>query len=144
LAGWIGSMTMGTGQFCTKPGLLLLPETAAEAAVEALPRLTSQVAPSAGMLTESMRDGFVAKRDEVAGSEGVDVLVAGDGANPPAPGVLRVRAAELSGDSAAIRTEMFGPAAVLITYADSAELEQALDLLGGQLTGTIHSADGED
>lgn len=144
LAGWIGSMTMGTGQFCTKPGLLLLPETAAEAAVEALPRLTSQVAPSAGMLTESIRDGFVAKRDEVAGSEGVDVLVAGDGANPPAPGVLRVRAAELSGDSAAIRTEMFGPAAVLITYADSAELEQALDLLGGQLTGTIHSADGED
>ena len=144
LAGWIGSMTMGTGQFCTKPGLLLLPETAAEAAVEALPRLAAEVAPAAGMLTESIRDGFVAKRDEVAGSEGVDVLVAGDGANPPAPGVLRVRAAELSGDSAAIRTEMFGPAAVLITYADSAELEQALDLLGGQLTGTIHSADGED
>jgi NADP-dependent aldehyde dehydrogenase len=144
LAGWIGSMTMGTGQFCTKPGLLLLPETATEAAETALPRLASEVAPSAGMLTASIRDGFVAKRDEVAGSEGVDVLVAGDGANPPAPGVLRVRAAELSGDAAAIRTEMFGPAAVLITYADTAELEQALDLLGGQLTGTIHSADGED
>ena len=144
LAGWIGSMTMGTGQFCTKPGLLLLPEAAAEAAETALPRLASEVAPSVGMLTESIRDGFVAKRDEVAGSEGVDVLVAGDGANPPAPGVLRVRAAELSDDAAAIRTEMFGPAAVLITYADTAELEQALDLLGGQLTGTIHSADGED
>lgn len=144
LAGWMGSMTMGVGQFCTKPGLLLLPETAAEAAQTALPRLASEVAPAAGMLTESIRDGFVANRDAVAGSTDVDVLVAGDAANPPAPGVLQVRGADLTEDSPAIRTEMFGPAAVLITYADDAELERVLDLLGGQLTGTIHSADGED
>lgn len=144
LSGWMGSLTMGVGQFCTKPGLLLLPESAAESAAESLPKFAAEVPAAAGMLTESIRDGFVENRDAVAASDDVDVLVAGDAANPPAPGVLRVRAADLGEDSAAIRTEMFGPAAVLITYADTAELARVLDLLGGQLTGTIHSQDGED
>lgn len=144
LAGWMGSMTMGVGQFCTKPGLLLLPEEGAETASRVLPELAAGVDPSPGMLTESIRDGFVAHREEVAGSADVSVLVTGDASNPPSPGVLSVRAADLGEDSAVLRTEMFGPAAVLITYADSAELEKVLDLLGGQLTGTIHSDDGED
>ncbi|WP_029089339.1 aldehyde dehydrogenase family protein [Brevibacterium album] len=144
LTGWIGSMTMGVGQFCTKPGLLLLPEAGAEAAARVLPGAASAAALGTGMLTESIRDGFVANRDAVAASADVSVLVAGDAANPPAPGVLTVRAADLDEDAAAVRTEMFGPAAVLITYADTAELDRVLGLLGGQLTGTIHSEDGED
>ncbi|WP_291796931.1 aldehyde dehydrogenase (NADP(+)) [Brevibacterium sp.] len=144
LAGWMGSLTMGVGQFCTKPGLLLLPEAGAEAAARVLPGLAAEADLGAGMLTEAIRDGFVVNREAVAASDGVSVLVEGSAENPPAPGVLSVRAAELGEDSEVVRREMFGPAAVLITYADAEELERVLGLLGGQLTGTLHSADGED
>ena len=43
----------------------------------------------------------------------------------------------------ALAEEMFGPASLLVRCRNSGELLAVLKSLGGQLTGTIHAAEGE-
>ena len=61
--GFVASFTLGAGQFCTKPGILLLPEHSR--LPERLAELTKQV-PAARMLTGKIADGYRARIDEVA------------------------------------------------------------------------------
>nr|WP_306427777.1 MULTISPECIES: aldehyde dehydrogenase (NADP(+)) [unclassified Brevibacterium] len=144
LSGFAGSLTNGVGQFCTNPGMVFLPAAAATQANAELPALLAAQDMGAGMLTEGIAHNFTVHRDEVAAAPGVTTEVAGDNANPPAPAILTIAAADLSADHPALHTEMFGPAAVIITYANREELIETIGLLGGQLTGTLHNEDGED
>jgi NADP-dependent aldehyde dehydrogenase len=144
LSGFAGSMTLGLGQFCTKPGLLFLPEEARERAGVELPGLLSGRPGAAAMLSGSVHEGFLSHRATVRAAAGVTTLVAGDEADPPAPALLAVAAAVLGPDSPVLSCEMFGPAAVLVTYSSQQELLDVLGRLPGQLTGGIHAEDGED
>ena len=149
LEGFAASMTLGLGQFCTKPGLLLLPAAAVEQAAAALPRLLDKPGDTPAMLSEDIRDGFLRSRDGLSGAAEVRTLVQGsDGATgddlAPRPTVLAVDAAGLTVGSPVLQDEMFGPAAVLVSCASPAEALRVVELLSGQLTGTIHSEPGED
>jgi NADP-dependent aldehyde dehydrogenase len=55
--GFVESFTLGTGQFCTKPGLLLAPRGAGVA--EAVAAVVQEMKPSGWMLTEAIRDHYV-------------------------------------------------------------------------------------
>jgi NADP-dependent aldehyde dehydrogenase len=140
--GFVASMTLGVGQFCTKPGVLLVPR---DAGLE--PLVVEAVRASAGgeMLDDKIRNGFfdglggLAERDDVE-------LLAGDPtrAEVPTPTVYATDAAALLAHPAELLEEHFGPAALLVRY-DSAE--QALDVaraLEGQLTATVQGADDDE
>jgi len=135
-AGFVGSYTLGSGQFCTKPGLLFAP-AGSNAAAEVAKALRA-ASPSAHMLTEtiarSARAGLV--RLENAGATVVDVV---DG---PALG-RRAPAAVLEAPINALRKgselleECFGPVALVVEYADHTELARAVTQMQGSLAASV-------
>jgi NADP-dependent aldehyde dehydrogenase len=136
-AGLAASITGGVGQFCTKPGLVILPASpAGDALREALQAALSGV-DGGPMLTGGIRSGYLAGVSERSGVAGVRTLLAADaGAGFAAsPALLSLPATEVS---APLLEECFGPAAVCLTYADESEVDGVLALLDGSLTATVH------
>ncbi|MEV5987879.1 aldehyde dehydrogenase family protein [Streptomyces sp. NPDC052051] len=141
--GFVGSFTLGAGQFCTKPGLLLVP--AGHDAARVVGDALAQAAPRSVMLTE-----------EIAASveRGLGDLVAAGAAVvrdvPGADGGWGARAAVLSAPISALRTgsrlleECFGAVALVVEYADEREVRAALGVLQGSLAGTVVTGDDAD
>jgi NADP-dependent aldehyde dehydrogenase len=141
-AGLAGSYTLGQGQFCTKPGLVLIP---AGPAGDNLAQLTTDAASAvaAGALLDArMREHFLAGFAERAGLPGVRVLVqaaaapTGDAPEAVRAGLLEAAAADLADG---LLDECFGPVTVLVRYRDAADAESVLARVGGSLTATLHA-----
>jgi NADP-dependent aldehyde dehydrogenase len=145
--GWAASFTLGNGQFCTKPGLALVP---------------------AGEAGDAVRDAALAKIEAFAGGwllnrsihAAYDVGVARLGAVPGAvvhrgpmtegsqgfavtPVLVEVGTDALAEFASPLLDECFGPAAVLARYRDEPELLGALERMEGSLTASVHLAEGE-
>ncbi|WP_426363261.1 aldehyde dehydrogenase (NADP(+)) [Streptomyces sp. E-08] len=143
-AGLAGSLTLGAGQFCTKPGFVLAPR--GEDGDRFLAALTAAVSDTepAVMLDRRMRDAFVAGVAERAALAGVDTPVTpgAGGAHTVSAGVLAVDAAALSGDGhRLLLEECFGPVTVVARYSTREEVTAVLGLLPGNLTATLHIAE---
>lgn len=143
LTGYAASFTMGMGQFCTKPGLLFVPDTLAEEDLRAVLEPALAKAPLAELLTPGLRESFGQARDEVAALKGVTTLVPGSDDEVPAPTVLLIDADAVTCNPEVLHREMFGPATVVIRYRHADELPELAALLEGQLTATVH-ADAPD
>ncbi|MGW0928256.1 aldehyde dehydrogenase (NADP(+)) [Streptomyces sp. NPDC002644] len=146
-AGLAASMTLGAGQFCTKPGFVLVPEGApGDGLVKAL---TEAVAGAGAgvMLDHRMRDAFVAGVAERAELPGVQAPVrpGPDGDHQVAPGFLTVPADRLAaGDGhEALLEECFGPVTVVARYGSEDEAAAVLGRLPGNLTATLHLGSDE-
>ncbi|WP_262401301.1 aldehyde dehydrogenase (NADP(+)) [Actinomadura sp. CNU-125] len=142
--GLTASANLGVGQFCVKPGLVLVP---AGSAIAARMAELVRAVPSGTMLTDGIRTAFddgVAAR---AALPGVTVAATGEPAGDrTAAASLLTAPASLLHDSAAaelLLDECFGPTTVLVPYADEAELFGVLDVLPGSLTGTVHTGDDD-
>ncbi|MFE9094951.1 aldehyde dehydrogenase (NADP(+)) [Streptomyces sp. NPDC007264] len=141
-AGLAGSMTLGMGQFCTKPGLVLAPAGAAgDRFVKSLTEAVSAV--DAGVLLDHrMRDTFVAGIGERTGLPDVDspVTPGAGGEHAVSPGFLTVPAERLTAEGAhdLLLEECFGPVTVIVRYEDAAQAYAVLSRLPGNLTATVH------
>ena len=142
--GFVGSMTMGVGQFCTKPGLVFVPEDDAQDVEQIIGATLEGVEFPGKMLNDRICEGFIEARQHLEKLPTVSAIASGDDVDPPAPAVFHAKAADLAEDSEVLHTEMFGPGAVIIGYRSAEELQRVLSDLPGQLTGTIHSEEGED
>jgi NADP-dependent aldehyde dehydrogenase len=138
--GFVGSFTLGVGQFCTKPGLLFVP--AGHRVVDAITDRTRQVA-AGELLYDKIADGYGSTLDELRQTDGVRVLVDGGAADglSTAPSLLAVDGAHFLTHSDALLTECFGPTSVLVEYASADELTAALSTLEGSLTTTVQGTD---
>lgn len=138
--GYVASATLGTGQFCTKPGLMFVPAGAEQLRSELAKRIAA--VPAGPMLNDSIRDAY---HDEIARRRDDDRLsLIGEGApgdHPGVPVLFGVAASDLDGE---LLEECFGPSALVVEYADAADLRVALERLGGQLTASVHAGDGDD
>jgi NADP-dependent aldehyde dehydrogenase len=134
-AGFAGSMALGVGQFCTKPGLLFVP---ADSPIPALVAERLREVAGAPMLNERIRSGFGEALSALASHEVVEVLAGSvDPGADPAPTLLRTSAAEILADPRPLTAEVFGPAALVVEYTDDEELLAAARTLEGQLTATV-------
>ncbi|MFI1764787.1 aldehyde dehydrogenase (NADP(+)) [Streptomyces sp. NPDC020800] len=146
-AGLAGSMTLGVGQFCVKPGLVLVPSGAAgDGLVKALTDAVSDT--EAGVLLDHrMRDDFVAGVFERMQLAEVDSPVTpGAGSeHTVSPGFLTVPAARLAaqGSYDLLLEECFGPVTVVVRYEDEGEAKAVLSRLPGNLTATVHLSAAE-
>lgn len=144
-AGQIGgglakAVTLGTGQFCVKPGLVLAPE--GEAGDELVSTLASKLgeAETGVLLDARMRDAFLAGVQARTGLAGVEAPVnAGEGQeNSVAAGFLTVPARQLANDSHdLLLEECFGPVTVVARYSGADEVSAVLSQLPGNLTATV-------
>jgi NADP-dependent aldehyde dehydrogenase len=146
-AGLAGSMTLGVGQFCVKPGLVLAP--AGEAGERLVKSLTDAVSDTdAGVLLDHrMRDNFVAGVAERAGLPDVEspVTPGAGGEHTVSAGFLTVPASRLAreGEHDLLLEECFGPVTVVARYEDEAEVRSVLSRLPGNLTATVQLSTDE-
>ncbi|MEV6023340.1 aldehyde dehydrogenase (NADP(+)) [Streptomyces sp. NPDC052036] len=140
--GLAGSMTLGVGQFCVKPGLVLAPTGAAgDRLVKSLSEAVDGV--GAGVLLDHrMRDNFLSGIAERAGLPDVESPVApgAGGEHTVSPGFLTVPAGKLTAEGAydLLLEECFGPVTVVARYEDESEAHSVLSRLPGNLTATVH------
>lgn len=146
-AGLAGSVTQGVGQFCVKPGFVLVPGGAAgDTLVKAL---TDAVSDSeAGVLLDHrMRDNFLAGVRERAALTGVDAPVTpGAGSDHTvSAGFLTLPAALLAADGEhdLLLEECFGPVTVVARYESADEIAAVLSRLPGNLTATLQVSAAE-
>ncbi|MFC4497278.1 aldehyde dehydrogenase (NADP(+)) [Streptomyces ovatisporus] len=146
-AGLAGSMTMGTGQFCTKPGFVLAPE--GEAGDRLLDALREKVTEAArGPLLDSrMRESFlegVGARAELEGVEAPVLAGAGEDEHTVGAGFLTVPAGRIGQPQyELLLEECFGPVTVVARYRDEDEVSAVLSRLPGNLTATLQLSGGE-
>lgn len=143
-SGYVGSCTLGVGQFCTSPGLLFLP---AGHGLEGELRSAADV-PAAQMLYPGIGQAFASGVERLRKLPGIETLAGpatiGDVGTEPAPAVLlRTTAAELVADPDPLLEECFGPVSVVVEYADDDELLRAAALVSGSLTASIHAEESD-
>lgn len=147
-AGLAGAMTLGTGQFCVKPGLVLAPQ--GPGGDQLVKTLVAAVSDSeAGVLLDHrMRDNFVAGVAERAELPDVDAPVTpgAGGEHTVSAGFLTVPARHLAASGAhdLLLEECFGPVTVVARYADEAEVSAVLSRLPGNLSATLQLSAAEE
>jgi NADP-dependent aldehyde dehydrogenase len=145
--GLAGSMTMGVGQFCTKPGFVLAP--AGAAGDRLLKSLVAGVSDTdAGVLLDHrMRDHFLAGIEERTRLADVEspVTPGAGGEHTVSAGFLTVPASRLAagGEYDVLIEECFGPVTVVARYESADEITAVLSRLPGNLTATLHLSEGE-
>jgi len=137
LSGYVASFSLGAGQFCTQPGVLLLP-----AGVIDRDDLRTVVGaqPAARLLNDRIDATYKEGLKALSGRPDVEVIAEGarepDGARTPS--LLRTTAASLVADSEHLLAECFGPVSLVAEYDEEIQLIEVADALEGQLTATIH------
>jgi NADP-dependent aldehyde dehydrogenase len=143
-----GSCLMGTGQFCTNPGLVFLIAGRETDAFMTLVRDRFAAAPVGTLLGEGvlrhLERGLAALRD--AGAEVVTGGTTGGGKGVSYSNtLLRVSGDKFLVNAKALQTEAFGNSSLFVVVRDPVQLVEAAGTLEGNLTGTIYSAtDGRD
>ena len=144
-AGYVASFTLGTGQFCTKPGLLFLPR--GHGLDAALARAVGDVGP-APMLAARIYNAFTDGTAELAAHKDIRTITSGvDGPGAgswAAPALFATTAKAVLDDPARLTAECFGPASIVVEYDGVDELLASLATVEGSLTATIHGEPGED
>ncbi len=138
---FVESLTLGAGQFCTNPGLVFAVEgpgldafTAAVA--EAITTNTGAV-----MLTGGIAHNYVVAGAALAARDGVAEVAHGRRPDGVASGCARLLTVEGSRFvvDPELQAEVFGATSLLVRCADTDELTEAVRVLEGQLTATVHA-----
>jgi alpha-ketoglutaric semialdehyde dehydrogenase len=141
----VESITLGMGQFCTKPGLLLLCDApGANVFRDALAEGMRRVA-SAPLLHRGIADSYAAGCGAVIERRGITVLARAG--NPAAHGhgaaLLVETDAQTLLDDPALRHEVFGPFSMIVRCTGPEECQRVLRVLGGQLTASVFGGETE-
>ncbi len=143
--GMLGSCTLGVGQFCTQPGLLILERSAeAETFVARLSTLFAEAAEGV-MLTSGIHHAYVNGLVARAAQKNVRVLAQAKTSGEPnraTPTLFATEAAVfLANDS--LQEEIFGPSSLVVWCAHREERDRVVTALHGSLTATIHGTDDD-
>ncbi|MDX1621807.1 MAG: aldehyde dehydrogenase (NADP(+)) [Nitriliruptorales bacterium] len=143
--GFVGSMTLGTGQFCTKPGLLFIPSGAAELETAIVERLRAQ--DPAPMLNAGLLGAWEDGVRRWASLDELEVLIP---LEPVEEGGTWVRPALVAATaerfilSDVLHDECFGPVAIIVRYDDRADLVAALRSVPGTLAAGVHGSPDDE
>ncbi|MDI5934852.1 aldehyde dehydrogenase (NADP(+)) [Halomonas kalidii] len=141
--GFVGSLNMGAGQFCTNPGLVIGVKGAAldafvAAAAEAVGGSAAQT-----MLTPGIHAAYADGVGQLAGeAREIARAPAGEGPHQCQTALFATRAGDFLA-SEALQAEVFGAASLVIECDDLAEMHAVAEALEGQLTATLQLDDGD-
>lgn len=138
-AAYVASLTMGAGQFCTNPGLVLAIEGSGLEAFVAAATAAVEAANAQTMLTAGISKAYAEGVAALASAPGVETLGQGaSGQSTQGGAVLFRTSAEAFLADKAMGHEVFGASSIVVVCRDAAELETVLEGLEGQLTATLH------
>lgn len=133
------SVTLGVGQFCTKPGVLVgIDADATRKFTGAMAELMKTASPAA-LLHAGVHSGYLEGLKQVSHVPGV--RVAATGSEPSTTQViptLFLTDADTFMAHERLGQELFGPSAVLVTTSSKEQMMRIARKLEGHLTATIH------
>jgi alpha-ketoglutaric semialdehyde dehydrogenase len=143
--GFVGSLTMGAGQFCTNPGLVIAidgPELDqfTQTAAKALEGVGTQT-----MLTPGIFEAYCSGVDQLKSNPNVTQVGAGQSSDQPnqcQAGLFVTTAAQFLSDER-LTDEVFGASSLVVKCADVAEYVNVAEHLEGQLTATLQLDEGD-
>ncbi|MGI9018103.1 MAG: aldehyde dehydrogenase (NADP(+)) [Euzebya sp.] len=139
----LGSCLLGEGQFCTKPGLVILPAGEnGERVAEGLAQALKAHRPSHPLLYPGIDRGFEQGVRAIADLDGVR-LVSAPKSGQGTPAVLCHATVAAVVANSSLRQELFGPATVVVVATD-AQMRQLIEVLDPALTATLQVTDDED
>ncbi|AWK88761.1 aldehyde dehydrogenase (NADP(+)) [Azospirillum thermophilum] len=143
--GFVGSLTMGAGQFCTNPGLVLaVGGDGLDAFLAAAADALGGVQP-ATMLTPGIHAAYTAGLEKLAGNPTVREVGRGcacNGPNQSQAALFVTEAASFLSDPA-LEEENFGSSSLVVRCPDLATLRTVVEHIEGQLTATIHMEESD-
>jgi len=141
------SATLGVGQFCTNPGLVIA--GASEHLDRFIAKMTDLISRAAceTMLHAGIHAAYEAGVKRFEDTPGVRVASRSseraDPAKSEATPVFFVTDAETFLTQPGLREEVFGPSTLLVRCGPREEFESIVDILAGQLTASIHGTEGD-
>ncbi|MGM3278397.1 aldehyde dehydrogenase (NADP(+)) [Ralstonia sp. 24A2] len=138
---FVDSLTMGAGQFCTNPGLVIALDGPdlnrfMQSAKEALATKSAQT-----MLTPGIHAAYRAGTGTVDDLDGVKRVAQGlsaDGLQNAAEAALYTTDVQRLLATPALEAEVFGPASLVVRAANIEEMLEVAEHVEGQLTVTLH------
>ncbi|MGF6777178.1 aldehyde dehydrogenase (NADP(+)) [Paraburkholderia sp. GAS334] len=135
----VDSVTLGVGQFCTNPGLVIVldsPHTQAfiDATAQALAKKEAQT-----MLSPGIASAYKAAVEQRAETDGVRSVAQGTPSRascPALPALFTTSAAQFLA-AAELEDEIFGPTSLIVTCGDIDEMIKVTGYIEGQLTATL-------
>jgi alpha-ketoglutaric semialdehyde dehydrogenase len=142
---YAGSITLGTGQFCTNPGLLLgIKSAELTAFIQNLGKEILQIQPSV-MLHPTIIGAYEANKDNTIAQNNIEVVAQYNDEVQPnfAQQVITTVEGQTFLDNSSLHQEVFGPFSMVVQCKDTRQLEEIISQLEGQLTGTIIAENDE-
>jgi len=132
--GYVPSLTLGVGQFCTNPGIVLGIDSAEWTATKAKMQELAAAAPAGKMLTDGIAENYVRLAQTTCRQEGVSTLV--EVTNPGQAGLAEVSGADFI-KNPHLQEEVFGPFGLIVTCKS---FDEMLACVGtqGNLSSSIH------
>jgi 2,5-dioxopentanoate dehydrogenase len=144
-ATYAGSITLGAGQFCTNPGLILgIAGAGLDRFIGTLTEAIAAIQPAA-MLHQGISDNYRKKIGSMRAELGVEFISSVNHEvldNQGMPSLAKAPGAVFLSNPN-LHEEVFGPFSLIIECKDQAELAAACAILNGQLTVSITGEDGE-
>lgn len=139
------SITLGVGQFCTNPGLILAVEgEGLNSFVAALAAEIKKAVPGT-MLHQGIADNYATRSQRTLTQQGITVETQSNEAGDAAQGrpmIVSVSAKEFL-KNPLLAEEVFGPFSLIVKCADRNELHTVVNLLHGQLTCSVMGSEEE-
>ena len=142
---YAGSITLGTGQFCTNPGLLL--GIKGDSLTNFINQLSDEIVkiePSC-MLHPNIIGAYESNRQKAITQDGLQVVA--DYPTDVQTNYARQTVTTVEGktflENTTLHQEVFGPYSIIVQCEDIEQLEQIIAKLEGQLTGTIIAEESE-
>jgi len=138
---YASSLTLGTGQFCTNPGLLLgIKSDALTSFINNVSEEITKINPSC-MLHPNIKKGYISNKEKVVSQDKVTVTAnytSNIQNNYAAQAIVTVGGKTFL-ENPTLHLEVFGPFSVIVQCENASELETVIASLEGQLTGTVIS-----
>ncbi|MCB2145287.1 MAG: aldehyde dehydrogenase (NADP(+)) [Deltaproteobacteria bacterium] len=144
---YAASITLGSGQFCTKPGLLIaMNGKELDAFINDLSGYMTKILPMS-MLNPKIHTNFLSNRRKALEQAGVHrISVSTIDPDPAANQGQPTLAAVAAGDFIAnpiLQEEVFGPYTLLVCCDNRDQLSDVIQSVGGQLTATVVAEEDE-
>ncbi|MCU4163347.1 aldehyde dehydrogenase (NADP(+)) [Carboxylicivirga caseinilyticus] len=140
----VASINMGTGQFCTNPGLIVTTKT--DGFDDFVLELSKQVSQTSGarMFSNGVLRNYQINADKVLSHSTVQLVAKGIDADAEVvpPAVATVSASDFI-KHPQLHEEVFGPFSLLVVCDDDSQLVEVLANLKGQLTATLQAEEEE-
>ncbi|MEM1286633.1 MAG: aldehyde dehydrogenase (NADP(+)) [Pseudomonadota bacterium] len=141
--GWAASLTLGAGQFCTNPGIAVVPDGQdADDLVASTRAALAETGPQT-MLTDSISQAYVDGRNRIAQSVGVsEVLSRNCPGRRAIADLYQVSAADWLANPT-LAHEVFGPMGLIVRAESTGQMIEIARSLEGQLTCTLQVDDAD-